>query len=190
VNKIDILYNNYKQVCARPWKARVSGAERVWFAVYDKEDERRIRRAIDRFEEATLSLGYHWKRIDLTDAFAEWLTAESRRDFAEGYFRNPSLLSEAALNEFRSSLVASLIGEFHEIPANERERTVAALTGIASLYEFARISDIVPKIEDSVPGRLLIFFPGSRDKQNYRLLDARDGWNYHALPITCDKGSI
>jgi hypothetical protein len=30
----------------------------------------------------------------------------------------------------------------------------------------------------------VIFFPGHFEHNNYRLLDARDGWNYHAVPIT------
>jgi hypothetical protein len=34
---------------------------------------------------------------------------------------------------------------------------------------------------------LLVFFPGQFDNNNYRLLDARDGWNYLAVPITADQ---
>jgi hypothetical protein len=29
----------------------------------------------------------------------------------------------------------------------------------------------------------MFFFPGDRDRRNYRLLKARDGWNYLATPI-------
>ena len=32
-----------------------------------------------------------------------------------------------------------------------------------------------------------IFFPGSYEDNNYRLLDGYDGWNYLAVPITADK---
>ena len=39
-------------------------------------------------------------------------------------------------------------------------------------------------------GRLLVFFPGSREGNVYKLLDAREGWNYLATPITAsDDGS-
>jgi len=36
-----------------------------------------------------------------------------------------------------------------------------------------------------VEGRLLVFFPGEYHPENhtYRLLDARDGWNYLAVPL-------
>lgn len=40
------------------------------------------------------------------------------------------------------------------------------------------------RVEDAIRGRLLVFFPGEYQENHYRLLDARDGWNYHAVPIT------
>ena len=39
-------------------------------------------------------------------------------------------------------------------------------------------------------GRLLVFFPGVYEQNNYRLLDARDGWNYLAFPITASEGEV
>jgi hypothetical protein len=46
------------------------------------------------------------------------------------------------------------------------------------------MSDILSGCSGSFKGRLLLFFPGEYDKNQYRLLDARDGWNYLARPIT------
>ena len=44
-------------------------------------------------------------------------------------------------------------------------------------------------IESDVRGRIAVFFPGEYEDSNYRLLDARDGWNYLAVPITLqDEG--
>ena len=62
--------------------------------------------------------------------------------------------------------------------------TVVALTGVASLYGFAHISEIVRAVEPDIQGRLIVFFPGAKEGSNYRLLDARDGWNYLANSIT------
>ena len=39
-------------------------------------------------------------------------------------------------------------------------------------------------VEPLIRGRVVVFFPGSHDQNTYRLLDARDGWNYMATPIT------
>jgi hypothetical protein len=35
-----------------------------------------------------------------------------------------------------------------------------------------------------------VFFPGVYENNNYRLLDARDGWNYLAVPITMQEGEL
>lgn len=64
------------------------------------------------------------------------------------------------------------------------DNTVLALHGVAALFGFLKISEILPMVEGDVRGRLLVFFPGTYEQNNYRLLDARDGWNYHAVPIT------
>jgi hypothetical protein len=44
---------------------------------------------------------------------------------------------------------------------------------------------VVEGIKEAVQGRLLVFFPGEYYPENhsYRLLDARDGWNYLAVPL-------
>jgi hypothetical protein len=55
---------------------------------------------------------------------------------------------------------------------------------VASLFGFARLSQILKLVERDVRGRLVVFFPGQFEQNNYRLLDARDGWNYMAVPIS------
>jgi hypothetical protein len=32
----------------------------------------------------------------------------------------------------------------------------------------------------------MVFFPGKHEQSNYRLLDARDGWNYRAILIEAE----
>ena len=49
------------------------------------------------------------------------------------------------------------------------------------------MKEVVDKLAPMVKGRLLVFFPGSFENNNYRLLDGYDGWNYLAVPITADK---
>ena len=65
---------------------------------------------------------------------------------------------------------------------------VVALYGLASLFGFASVSKLIEAVAPGVEGRLLVFFPGHHDAANYRLLDARDGWNYHAVPIKSQGG--
>lgn len=68
------------------------------------------------------------------------------------------------------------------------DQTVVAVQGVASLFGFTKVSLVIKEIENDVRGRLLLFFPGEFDNNNYRLLDARDGWNYLAVPITLHTG--
>jgi hypothetical protein len=50
------------------------------------------------------------------------------------------------------------------------------------------VSELVSRVESSIRGRLLVFFPGEHENNTYRFLDAREGWNYLAVPITSDEG--
>ena len=52
------------------------------------------------------------------------------------------------------------------------------------LFGLLRASHLLKLVERDIRGRLVVFFPGHKDNNNYRLLDARDGWNYLAVPIT------
>ena len=56
--------------------------------------------------------------------------------------------------------------------------------GVGALFGLTRLSRVIKLVEPDIRGRLAIFFPGTYDRNNYRLLDARDGWNYLAVPIT------
>ena len=67
------------------------------------------------------------------------------------------------------------------------EESVVALKGVGSLFGFLKVKEVVDKLAPLVKGRLLVFFPGSYENNNYRLLDGYDGWNYLAVPITADK---
>ena len=67
------------------------------------------------------------------------------------------------------------------------EVTSADLAGAGNLFglgDRVKVSALVDRIEDLIAGRLLVFFPGEVEQNNYRLLNGRDGWNYHAVLIT------
>ena len=73
--------------------------------------------------------------------------------------------------------------ELRECSAND----VLAVDGCGALFGLARISAFLSHVADAIPGRLLLGFPGTHSGGVYRLLDARDGWNYHAVPIPPDS---
>lgn len=186
MGQIERLIQNYDTRVSLPWERNLAGPQRVWFAVYNKAEERRLRRRLDEFEIATRRAGHGWVALDLTDTFARWL---ANHEYREGYFDTPEHLEgdSPALDDFRDSVVR-LVTDALTTP-DSGESTVVALYGLASLFGFMKTSDLVAKVEPAIRGRLLVFFPGEYENSTFRFLDARDGWNYLAVPITADEGA-
>jgi hypothetical protein len=183
VGKIENLIRNYEREVGVKWEQNLAGPQKVWFAVYDKSDERRLRARIGEFEVATKHAGHKWACCDLTDSFAEWMGKEP---YAQTYFEEPDSL-DTNLGEFLAEVSQRVIDTLQA--ADVDEQTVAAVYGVASLYGFVRVSQLVKAVELTIKGRLLVFFPGVHEGNTYRFLDARDGWNYLAVPITSDEGA-
>jgi hypothetical protein len=188
MSRIDTLRKNYQRICEMPWDRNLAGSQRVWVAVYDKEDERKLRFQIGLFEEAAVATGHPWHRCDLTDAFADWFLRPDHVRFANRYFESPELLDDGPLEPFKAAVADGIIDAMKSLGAPEN--TVVAITGVASLFGFARISQVLALVEAHIRGRVVVFFPGVFENNNYRLLDARDGWNYLAVPITTQEGEL
>ncbi|MDR1080622.1 MAG: DUF1788 domain-containing protein [Deltaproteobacteria bacterium] len=183
MGRIESLRKSYAEFISLPW-AEVAPAQRVIFCVYGPEDERRLRARLEGFRAATIDAGRGWAEHDLTDSFAEWLSGQR---YALKYFESPELL-EDLLPRYLDSIVDGF-GRFMEEKGPDAN-SVVAVTGAGSLFGFVKVNDMVVRLAPLVKGRLLVFFPGScgSDSYRYRLLDANDGWNYHAVPITAGRG--
>ena len=177
MGKIEDLASNYERHLSAPWPHSVSGAQRVMLLIYDKELERTCRARLKEFEIITKRASYGWIEYDCTKSFSSWLASD---EYHEAYFESPEDLSMKIEGEFKKIIIQSL----QECLRSADAKTVVAITGVASLYGFAHISEIVRAVEPDILGRLIVFFPGTKDGNNYRLLDARDGWNYLANSIT------
>lgn len=182
MSRIDALVKNYARYVSLPWDQSLPGAQRIWFAVYDETDERRLRLRLAKFEMATKDAGHSWSLSDLTNAFPCWMADQ---EYRERYFKSPQALPtpHKAFTEYAADQV-------REILEVADDNTVVAVAGVGALFGFMRVSNLMEAIERSIPGRLLVFFPGEYADSNYRLLDARDGWNYHAVPITASGGLL
>ena len=183
MGRIDRLAERYERYISLPWEKDLAGAQRMVFVVYDKADERRLRARKTLFKMATGSAGHHWIECDLTDAFAEWMA--NGVEYRESYFESPEDLDLKLEEEFLEH-VASRVRKVAAAPESD-EGSVVALFGIASLFGFIRVSEVMRAVERDVKGRMVVFFPGEYVDNNYRLLDARDGWNYLAVPITLQE---
>lgn len=182
MNKINKLLHAYREHLAVPWQDGLAAIQRVIFAVYDKTDELRLRAAIGEFELATQQAAHDWLLMDVTNAFPEWMAAQEYRD---AYFDCPEDLAGYQAGELTEFIQALILELKQRIEAEASGNTVVALAGVGSLFGLARVSTLVEGIKENAAGRLLVFFPGEYHPENhaYRLLDARDGWNYLAVPL-------
>jgi hypothetical protein len=182
MGRIEGLIKAYEAFVSQPWSRGLSGAERTWFAVYEPAQERRLLLRVPEFANATAKAGHGWKHVDLSNAFAEWMAGHKYR---EAYFEDPEAL-DLALADFTAHAVACVKGALAAPDVDEN--TVVALTGAGALFGLAKTSDILEQVTSLTRGRLLVFFPGRYESSRYRLLDARDGWNYLAVPILARNG--
>lgn len=176
MSAIDDACRAYERHLSEPWSPSLSGPERVWMLTYRPDSERRLRHRLPMFETATEASDRRWQLIDISTTFESWL---SQHEYCDSYLEDPEALQFGALDEFADFLVDEISRQLRTAD----DATVSALLGAASLFGLVRLSRVLNDISREIPGRLLVFFPGTREENNYRLLDAHDGWNYLAVPI-------
>ncbi len=182
---VDDLLAAYRKFVALPWQQNLAAAQHVWMAVYPPEHERRVRLHLPAFEVATKEAGHSWALIDITTAFEGWM---ADHEYREQYFESPDLL-ETALPAFFAHLVTDVRAQLDQYPDTNG---VVGLVGAGALFglgDKVKVSALLNAVNDAVSGRMLVFFPGEHEGNSYRLLDARDGWNYLATPITPNRSS-
>jgi hypothetical protein len=181
MGRIDDLADEYERHLAGQWQHTLAGAQRVVFVVYDKEAERSLRARMADFQQRTERSGHGWIRCDCTRVFADWMAAD---DYRDAYFEEPDDLRVKLEGEFQEHLAAHVRRHLKSGDCEKDKNTVVAVTGLGSLYPFAHISLLIRALEPDIEGRLVVFFPGSKNGNNYRFLDARDGFHYLGTSIT------
>lgn len=183
MGRIEELAEKFGRHIATPWQRTIAGAQRVVMVVYDKDLERTLRERKGLFEEAAIAAKHDWHEVDLTASFARWLGTD---EYAESYFESPEDLAlrlesdfpKVVAEEIRATLLKPSVGE----------NSVVGLFGVGSLFGLARVSAVLRLVEGDIRGRLVVFYPGQFEQNKYRLLDATDGFNYMAVPITMHGG--
>jgi len=183
MSAIDRLLVNYSRQVRLPWADQTSGKQRIWFAVYPPAEERRVRARLPQFEALTLEANHGWTVVDLTSLLPEWIAGH---EYREVIFAEPEQFSA------NSELEDLAVERVRQACADEEANpgSVVAVTGLATLFDFMRVSNLIERVEDSVRGRLLVLFPGEFAGNVYRFMDARDGFNYMAVPITSTESFI
>jgi hypothetical protein len=172
---IEDLLDDFKKRLTVPWRDDEPPAGRVWILWYDKANERRIRGRLREFQLAAEQAGKGWREFDIGPRFGAWV---AQQPWFERLAKRPGSLS-TVLPQFQEHLAEIVKRELSVCGRND----ILVLTGIGSLFGLTRGSSLIDKIVTNVHGRLLVTFPGTHRGGIYRLLDARDGWNYLAVPI-------
>lgn len=180
MGKIEQLAKRFEDHISLPWQQHLAAPEKTLFIVYPKEEERRLRAKRDVFRQACEKSQHGWHNVDLDTAFADWMSAQ---DYASDYFAFPDDLRQKLDADFTEYVGGVIRKALETATPND----VVAVFGVGTLFGFAHVSALLKHLEGHVLGRLAFFFPGSYDKNVFRLLDARDGWGYMALPITLNE---
>ena len=175
MNTFDDILAAYQRHIQLPWANDVPSVGRVWIVWYEKTLQRRFTGRLGEFEHATLKAGHGWHHLDLAPWFGRWI---AQHEFFVGLLEQPKEI-RGLLQDIEDQLVSDVKRVLAVCSPND----VLAVDGCGALFGVARVSNLIGKIAEAVPGRLLIGFPGKHSGGVYRLLDARDGWNYHAVPI-------
>jgi len=170
----DLLFHFCRQV-ALPWRTDTPPEYRVWIMHYDKSLDRRVQARLPEFEDATRRAGHGWSVMALAPLVAPWLAAH---EVFDGLVNQPDELT-SILPEFEEHVVAKLRERLDQLETND----LLVLSGAGALFGLSRVSRLTQSVAGSIRGRLLLLFPGRHANGVYRLLDARDGWSYRAVPI-------
>ena len=151
MGRIEKLAEQYGRYVSLPWQKGLAGAQRAIFVVYNKTDERRLANRKELFALATVEAGHTWKECDLINAFSRWM---SGLDYRDSYFESPEDLGLKLDEDFLEYVVAIL----HEaLTAPDADsQTVVGIFGIASLFGFVRVSEIMSRVENTILGRLVV----------------------------------
>ena len=178
-SKIDQLLNAFEKVVNEPWSSSLSGQERILFLVYDPADQRKLDLRMGDFETMTVKAHKKWKSISVKSCFPQWMASH---EYREEYFREPEYIVDQLEAEFIPFAIRFLKEELSRI--DQDQDTLIALRDVSALFGFGRLSEILKSCDKDFKGRMMVFFPGEFENNQYRLLDARDGWDYLARPIT------
>lgn len=178
MHSFDEILAAYRRQVRLPWRPDAPPSARVWMLWHAPAMHLRITGRIGEFETVTRQAGHGWRSIDLGPHFGRWLAAN---EMFEPLLSHPQEL-RGLLPEYEAAVAQAIGAELEQAG----DQDVLAVQGCGSLFGLAGISRVLDRVVGAINGRLLIVFPGRHSGGMYRLLDARNGWNYHAVPIPPD----
>ncbi len=175
MSTVDDLLGQFRRQVSLPWSRDTARDYRVWVMHYDRTLERRIQGRLHEFEALARQYGHGWATLSLVTLIAPWFAAH---ELFEGLVDQPDELP-GLLPDFEAHVIATVGARMHALG----EQDTLALSGAGALFGLMRASTLTEKVAPEIKGRLLLLFPGRHLNGVYRLIDARDGWTYRAIPI-------
>ena len=172
---VDDLLGHFRRQVSLPWPQDTAPDYRVWIMHYDRALERAHPGASARFRGSGAPFNHGWASLNLATLVAPWFAGN---DLFDGLCRQPDELP-GLLPDFEEHVVATVRARLQAL----HEQDILALSGVGALFGLMRASTLTEKAAPDIKGRLLLLFPGRHTNGVYRLLDARDGWTYRAIPI-------
>ena len=182
MTRLDQLLINYRRHVALPLRPNLPLGQRVWFLVYPPEEERRLLLRIEDFHQATLEAQLGWQVINLKGSLALWLDSLEAEE-REALLKDQPLLEDYASTGLRDFLAKMVQAVADKVGPEQAPRTVFALTGLMEIYDLVGVSDLLDALTKQFTGNLALFFPGEKEGNSYRFLNARTAWDYLAVPI-------
>ena len=175
MSTVDDLLGQFRRQVSLPWREETAPDYRVWIMHYDRALERRIQGRLHEFEAQARQFRHGWATLNLATLVAPWFAAN---ELFDGLAHQPDELP-GLLPDFEAYVVADVRTRLEAL----EERDILALAGVGALFGLIRASTLADQVAPNIKGRLLLLFPGRHKNGVYRLLDARDGWAYRAIPI-------
>src|SRR5699024_2663117 len=150
---VDRLIEGLKQQLRLPWSQDRSGAESVWFLVFEPDRLRGVVARKDALRLAVEAASKRWEEIVISNAFGIWLASHR---YTVSFLSRHQLVSVSA-EDFVKRLVTEIKGEICKRQVDEQ--TLLVLTVTESLYGITKLAHTMRLLEDAIPGRLLVFFP-------------------------------
>ena len=172
---MDDLLGQFRRQVSLPWSQDTAPDYRVWIMHYDRALERRIQGRLHEFEALARQFNHGWASLNLATLVAPWFAGH---DLFDGLCQQPDELP-GLLPDFEAYVIATVRTRLQAL----QEQDILALSGVGALFGLMRASTLTEKVAPDIKGRLLLLFPGQHANGVYRLLDARDGWSYRAIPI-------
>jgi hypothetical protein len=172
---VDDLLGHFRRQASLPWSRHVAPDYRVWIMCYDKSLERRVQGRLPEFEAIARLHGHGWSALNLAPLVAPWFASH---EIFDGLAEQPDELP-GMLPDFATHVAHTVREQLQALS----DIDILALSGTGALFGLMSISALAAMVVPAIKGRLLLLFPGRHESGTYRLLDARDGWDYRATPI-------